>query len=268
MSAWLHQIMTATAWPMERPASYGPFHLIFFFAGLAVSIALAILLSKKGSEKTFNRVMRGVGIFLILTEIYKNLFYIFYMDYTEPPHYVWWIFTWQLCSIPMFLPVIVSFIKPGKVRDAMLDFMLAFNLMSGFVAFTEPSGLTHEYWTLTLHAFIWHMMLVFVGLYIGISGRAAKKLKHYVRAVIVFLILAVIAFLINLAFFDVSNGTINMFYVGPAISPIIVFKSIATKYGWYVNTPIYLACLCLAAFLFYLPFALVNEHKAKKAAAA
>ena len=33
---FLEKLIEATAWPMERPASYGPFHLIFTFVGLAL----------------------------------------------------------------------------------------------------------------------------------------------------------------------------------------------------------------------------------------
>ena len=72
-------------------------------------------------------------------------------------------------------------------------------------------------------------------------------------------ILSAVAFCLNCALWNVSDGTINMFYVGPRISSIIVFKQIATSFGWYVNTPIYMFCLCLAAFLFFLPFCLWNK---------
>jgi len=254
-----------TAWPMVKPTSYGPFHLTFFFVGLAVSILLAYKL-RNTNEKQNKVVLLSVGGFLLLSEIYKHLFYYFVIG---EGNYQWWIFPFQLCSIPMYFCLIIPFLKDGIIKKGMYNFMLAFNLMGGFVSFIEPSGLVHEYWTLTLHAFIWHMLLVFVGLYIGFSKRAGSKLKDYKYAIVTFTILCAIAFSINLilwnkpAAIDNPSGHINMFYIGPEISPIIVFKDIAKNAGWYVNTPIYIACLCLGAFLFYLPFCLWNKKHNK-----
>lgn len=46
-----------------------------------------------------------------------------------------------------------------------------------------------------------------------------------------FLILCGMAFCINLALFRASNGEINMFFVGPANTTLIVFKDIAARFG-------------------------------------
>ena len=163
----------------------------------------------------------------------------------------------------MYLCLIVPFLKEGKVQRAMYHFMTTFNLLGGIMAFAEPSGIIHGYWTLTLHAFIWHMVLIFVGLYLIASGRGAKTMKDYRSSVVLFLVLAAMAFAINLIFWNVSEGTIKMFYVGPAISPLAVFKEIATACGWYVNTPIYLAAVSLGAFLLFLPVYLYERRKRK-----
>ena len=163
----------------------------------------------------------------------------------------------------MYLCLIVPFLKEGKVQRAMYHFMTTFNLLGGIMAFAEPSGIIHGYWTLTLHAFIWHMVLIFVGLYLIASGRGAKTMKDYRSSVVLFLVLAAMAFAINLIFWNVSEGTIKMFYVGPAISPLAVFKDIAKAWGWYVNTPIYLFAVSLGAFLLFLPVYLYERRKRK-----
>lgn len=260
--SFLKHFIEATAWTMEKPKAYGAFHLIFTFVGLAVCILLAYVLRKTG--KRGNRiVLTSVGVFLLLTEIYKQLFYYYHIGEGS---YQWWIFPFQLCSVPMYLCLIAPWLKEGKVQAAMYHFMTTFNLLGGIMAFAEPSGIIHGYWTLTLHAFVWHMILIFVGLYLIASGRGAKTVKDYLSSVVLFLVLAVIAFVINLLFWDVSGGTIKMFYVGPAISPLAVFKDIATNCGWYVNTPIYLVAVSLGAFLLFLPAYLYERRKQKKAA--
>lgn len=260
MDAFLEQFINATAWPMTEPASYGPFHLIFAFVGLAAAALLARRL-RRLSDKGNRILLLTCGIFLLLSEIYKQLFYYYFIGQRS---YQWWIFPFQLCSVPMYLCIIAPLLKPGKVQQGMYNFMMIYNLLGGFMAFVEPSGITHAYWTLTLHAFIWHLILVFIGLYLAFSDRAGKTMKDYKAASVTFLCLSGIAFCINLIFWKAAEGDINMFFVGPRISPLIVFEWIAETFGWYVSTALYLPVVCLGAFLFFLPFHL---HAKKKTAA-
>ena len=153
----------------------------------------------------------------------------------------------------MYLCVIAPFLKKGRIQIGMYNFMTTFNLLGGLMAFIEPSGIVHEYWTLTIHAFLWHMLLIFVGFYLIASGRFAKTKKDYLYAVMTFLCLCVVAFIINLIFWKVSAGDINMFYVGPRNSPLLIFETISEKLGWYVSTVLYIPTVCLGAFLIYLP---------------
>lgn len=245
----LEALIEATAWPMDTPRAYGPFHLTFTAVGLALCILAAYLLRHTGRRGN-RAVLLSVGGFLLLTEIYKQLFYYFHVGEGS---YEWWIFPFQLCSVPMYLCLIAPFLKEGKVQSAMYHFMTTFNLLGGLMAFIEPSGIVHEYWTLTLHAFLWHMLLVFLGFYLIASGRGAKTVRDYRSSVVLFLALAGIAFIINLIFWIPSEGSIKMFYVGPATSPLIVFKSISETCGWLVCDLVYLPAVSLGAFLMFLP---------------
>jgi hypothetical protein len=96
------------------------------------------------------------------------------------------------------------------------------------------------------------MLLVFVGFYLIASGRCCKKATDFKSAAVTFLALCATAFAINLIFRKVSDGTINMFFVGPSDNPLIVFKSIAQSCGWYVATALYISAVCLGAWLIYL----------------
>ena len=247
---WIKRALAATAWGMTPPAPYGAFHLIFFLCGLALCVFAAWRLRGLDGRKS-RRLLIGIGIFLAVCEIYKQLFYFFYIGHGS---YQWWIFPFQLCSIPMYFCIIAPLLKAGRLQKGMYDFMLLFNLLGGFISFLEPSGLVHEYWTLTVHAFLWHLTLIFVGLYLGFSGKAGTALRDYRSAVGTFLGLCLAAFGINLALWKVSGGDINMFFIGPKNSPLIVFSSIAERFGWYVSTLLYIPALCLGAFLVFLLF--------------
>ena len=244
----LDDLFTATAWQTETPKAYGPFHLIFTIVGFSLSIFLAYLF-RNSNDKQNKTILLSAGIFLILTEIYKQLFYVFCINSDE---YSWGIFPFHLCSVPMYLCIIVPFLKNKKMQNGIYSFMMIYNLLGGFMAFVEPSGILHSYVTLTLHASLWHMTLVFIGLYLIASNRGGRTIKDYWASTIIFLILCVIAFLINLIFWDVSNGDINMFFVGPRNSSLIVFKQISERFGWYVSTILYIPTVCFGAYLIFL----------------
>lgn len=139
--------------------------------------------------------------------------------------------------------------------------MMTYNLLGGLMAFIEPSGIVHEYWTLTLHAFVWHMSLVFLGLYLSFSNRAGKTKEDFKLSVITYLVLCVIAFSLNLALWGISDGSVNNFYIGPSNSPLAVFKTICENFGWFVNTLVYIPAVSLGAFLLFLPFYLHAKKK-------
>lgn len=259
---WLGKLISATAWEMVTPKAYGPFHLTFTVIGFALSVYLAWRFRKIG-ERGNRILLSGFGAFLAVCEVYKQLFYYYHIGQGS---YQWWIFPFQLCSVPMYLCLIAPFLKPGKLQRGMYGFMTSYNLLGGIMAFVEPSGIVHPYWTLTLHAFIWHMALVFIGLYLIASGRGGTSVQDYRQATKTFLVLCCLAFTINVLLRGVSNGTVNMFFVGPSNSSLVVFKQISEMFGWYVSTGLYIPTVCLGAFLVFLPTHLYCKRKAAKVA--
>lgn len=245
---YLRDMIAATAWQTETPKAYGLLHIGFMLVGFSLSFFLARKM-KNITDKQNKVLLLSVGILLMLTEVYKQLIYWLVI---EPGEYRWGIFPFHLCSVPMYLCVIAPLLKKGAVQKGMYSFMMLYNLLGGGISFLEPSGLLHPYPTLTAHALIWHMMLVFVGLYLVFSGRGGYEMKDYKRSTVTFLSLCAVAFCINLIFRDVSNGAINMFFVGPSNSSLIVFKQISEMFGWYVSTLIYIPAVCFGAYLLFL----------------
>lgn len=255
----LDKLIEFTAWEMTKPKAYGPFHLIFTFVGITVLLLLAWKL-RNISERGNRILLISVSSFLIITELYKQLFYYYHMENKE---YDFGIFPFQLCSVPMYLCFIAALIKPGKIQNGMYAFMTTFNLLGGIMAFIEPSGIVHDHLTLTLHAFLWHLSLIFIGAYLLFSGRGAKTIRDYLGAVVTFVALCGVAFTINVSLWEVSEGDINMFFVGPRNSSLAVFKQISEKFGWYVSTALYIPAVCLGAYIVYLPARLLHKKKAE-----
>lgn len=236
------------SWPMETPPSYGAFHILFTLIGFTLCSFAAWKL-RKVTDQTANRILLGCGLFLAVAEVLKQFFYYYVMmDHS----YAWGEFPFQLCSIPMYLCLIAPWLKPGKLRRGMYSFMVLYNLLGGAISFAEPSGLLHGHWFLTIHACIWHMLLVFVGLFICLSGRGGNEKADYLGATFTFLALCAVAFGLN-CFVQLGLGEhMNMFFVGPGDSPLAVFKQFSQWFGWYTNTMIYIFAVCLGAYLIFL----------------
>ena len=247
MYAFLDQFFESVAWPMTRPPSYGAFHILYTLIAFSICIFAAWKL-RKVSDKATRWILFSVGFVLAASEVFKQFFYYFaIMD----NYYSWGDFPFQLCSVPMYLCLIAPWLKPGKLQRGMYSFMVLFNLLGGAISFTEPSGLLHEYWFLTCHALIWHTLLVFIGLFLCFSGRGGNQKGDYAGAVGTFLVLCTIAFFLNLTVQQLCDSHMNMFFVGPGDSPIIVFKQFSQWFGWYINTPIYIFAVSLGAYIIY-----------------
>ena len=232
---------------MEPFPSYGAFHILYTLIGFAVCAFLAWRL-RRVSDRCAGRILFSLGVILTLSEVFKQLFYFYVM---KDNAYSWGDFPFQLCSIPMYMCLIAPWLKPGRVQRGMYSFMVLYNLLGGAISFTEPSGLLLDHWFLTVHALIWHMSLVFIGLFICFSKRGGNQRSDYRGATVTFLVLAVTAFGLNCFVQYGLNDHMNMFFVGPGNSPIIVFSQFSEWFGWYISTPIYLFAVCLGAYIVF-----------------
>ena len=152
----------------------------------------------------------------------------------------------------MYLCPAAAFLREGKLRPAIYDFLASFCFVGGIISLAADGGLMREYWTMTLHSLTWHLILVFLGLYLGLSKRAGAGGKRgFLRACAVFFTLAAAAFCVNAAMMDISRGTIDMFFVGPGPMNVVVYADIAKVTGRPLVTLIYLATITLAAWISY-----------------
>lgn len=244
----LDTFFESIAWTMTPPAAYGAFHILYTLIGFAVCGVAAWKL-RHVSQRTSRSILFGIGVVLAVSEIFKQFFYFFAI---KDNVYSWGDFPFQLCSVPIYLCLIAPWLKPGKLQRGMYSFMVLYNLLGGAISFTEPSGLLLDRWFLTVHALMWHMLLVFIGLFLCFSKQGGNRREDYCYATWTFLGLCAIAFGLN-CFVQYGLGEhMNMFFVGPGNSPIVVFSQFSQWFGWYVNTPIYIFAVCLGAYLVFL----------------
>lgn len=119
-------------------------------------------------------------------------------------------------------------------------------------------GLMHPYITLTLHAFVWHILLLFVGFFIGFSRHGDTSLSGFIKTLPILLICIGAATLLNVLFH--SYGDINMFYISPyKITTQPVFSQIMKRTGIWIGNLLYITAMCITAFLIHRMFATIRR---------
>ena len=206
---------------------------------LAVSAAWKL---RRLDDRAFDRLVAGLGIFLAVTEIFKQIC----LFRAAGGHYDWWYFPFQLCSMPMYMCLACTFSHSGRVRRLLCTFMHNFSLLGALAVIFDTSGLYHESLLLTAHSFLWHILIIFLGALIGFSGRMDVSWKGYRDSALLFLALCAAATGINV--WAHPFGDINMFYITPySPSNQVVFRGIARCLGTIPTDLIYVGCIASGA---------------------
>ena len=238
------QFLALTAWRMQTPKPYSAFVLSLTTVGIFLAVCTAIFLAKYSSRKIFC----FCGMFLAISEVYKQGFLYGIVNHQT---YDWWYFPFQLCSVPMYLCLILTFLPDNRcprIRTLLCTFIQDFGLLGGIAALAEPTGLLHPYWTLTLHGLCWHFLLIFLGLYCCLSGQSDTTRSGFWKMLPLFGLCALLATCINVATHPYGNA--DMFYISPYYpNGQIVFHQIALKIGVTAGNLFYLLGVVVGAFL-------------------
>ncbi len=255
----------------SRPEPYGLFHLAFVALSLVLIVTLCYLM-RKNSDKTFRIVLFSIGTLLLLSEAYKQLYYLYVAG---GEGYDWYIFPFQLCSVPMYLSVAVGCMRKSKVRDAICEYLASIGFLGGIMAYAEPSGILNGYYFTLIHSCIWHALLIFIALYILFTGNAGRSIRDYKKALAVLGGVVLSATAMNLVFHE--KPSFNMCYISPYYNtPLAVFSSFDTilqgvlgQYGGRIfSILIYLLALVLGGGLIALVACLIVKRVCRKQATA
>lgn len=195
------------------------------------------------------------GLFLAVSEAYKQLFLYYAINQRS---YDWWFFPFQLCSLPMYFCLMLPLLKSKAARATACTFMQDFNLLGGIAALLVPEGFTGIHWTLTLHGYAWHAMLIFIGIYIWRTGLSDLSDKGYLKTLPVFLTCCLAATLINIL--APGHGRADMFYISPYYpNTQAVFHEIALAIGIHPANFLYLSAICLGGYIIHRVFNLLSK---------
>lgn len=211
------------------------------------------------TEERAVRILNRLGWFLLVCEIYKQIFLYYIIN---QQNYDWWFFPFQLCSLPMYLGLLLPALKKGSFRTMLCTFMQDFGLLGGIAALLVSDGFRHIHWSLTLHGYLWHLILILMSLVIFCSGLSDLSFKGFLRTLPFFAFCCCIATFINLT--APEHGTADMFYISPYHPSVqLLIHDIALQYGILTGHLVYLTAVCLGACLIHKGFAILR-HSGKK----
>ncbi|MBP3852178.1 MAG: YwaF family protein [Erysipelotrichaceae bacterium] len=149
------------------------------------------------------------GIVLLISEIWKQV----YLTYIHG-YYMWWHFPLQICSLPMYLCLLLPHTK--KYRYDILNYLMTFGMVGGIAGLIGSFGLKYPRLSLSLHSIIWHVYLIVIGWVSGhIWMRVRRQRKDFKGACKIFALTAVLAYLINKAVYPYAG--INLFYLNAKV---------------------------------------------------
>ncbi len=249
------KLIEYTAWHMDPPVMFGRLHFILLILTVAAAFLCAHA-AKSLDDKGRIRLLCGCGWLLAAMEVYKQ-FFIWHV--VNNGVYDWWYFPFQLCSVPMYMCMMLPLLSRMPVlRGSVLTFMTGYTFVSAAAALIYPQDFLRSYVTLTAHGFIWHGILLFISLTLILSGMPDLSRRGILRSVILFLLLCTAAVCINIyaeplmrsasASGALSSGYAAMFYLNPYhISPQPVIDTIQESAGIPAGLALYIAAVTAAA---------------------
>ncbi|MGN0293574.1 MAG: hypothetical protein ACI4D3_06170 [Lachnospiraceae bacterium] len=231
--------------------------------GICISIAAAVFCSRLSPDSR-RKLLILSACFFTGSEIVKQ-----FLLYTgNNGHYIWWYFPFQLCSMPLYLlPAALLFSRSQTCRQTqqiVFTFLADFGTLAGIFAFCDTSGMQYHLPVLTAHSYLWHFLMIFTGILLGLSPELRGS---FLPSCFLFLSCAGIASVINFLFH--SYGSINMFYIS-LWEPVTqaVFRNIAAVTGDFLCHIIYLAAIAAGAGILHLIFGWINAETSSHSSSA
>lgn len=211
--------------------------------------------------QTFFRIC---GMLMLFSEIWKQACLTFFLNHGS---YDWRYFPFQLCSVPMYVLLVLPYAKSPFLRRTFLTFLMTFGLLGGIAVFADTSGLHYPIPALTFHSYAWHVLLIWIGIlaafvyelegYASLSNVDRKEPsvppypQDFKRAALFYLACCAVAAGIN--HMCGRFGIINMFYINPAYRmEQIIFYDLVPLLGNLTVIFLYIGMTILGAGLLFL----------------
>ena len=238
---------------MERPTSFGWFHLLFWGLTILFAVLLCVF-HKKDNPDRVRKVVLSVAITVIILEIYKQINYSFSYENGISFDYQWYAFPWQFCSTPMYVGLLAGLFKKGKVHDALCAYLATYAMFAGLCVMIYPNDIYTTTIGINIQTSVCHGTMISIAIYLLYSGHVKLQHKTMLKAMSVFACAMGIAMLLNeIAHKSELEETFNMFYISPYFEGTLpVYSNVQAIVPFPFCTIIYFAVFSLAAYLILL----------------
>lgn len=242
---------------MNEPSSFGWFHFLWIFLTIFGIFGL-YKLKKNYNDKQLKKVLLIYGIIALVLELIKQIMWSFNYDSITKIvtwKYEWYAFPFQLCTTPIFISIICSFLKKGKVRDSLLSFMAFVTILGSIATIIIPDSCFVSDIMVNIHTMWLHCGSLVVSIYLLMSGEVKINVNNLIKSILVFIGFIIIALILNILVYNSSilNGdTFNMFYISPYfISTLPVFDIIQKSFPYPLFLTTYICVISTGAFVVY-----------------
>lgn len=241
---------------IEQPKAWSLVHILVLLL-VFMGVLIAIKVAKKVNDKQGNLIVFSTGVFLIAIETYKQFFYTFiYYEGT----YGWEYFPYQFCSVPMFLAVLLPFLKEGKVKKAGYYFLATQGAAAGLGILFFPDAIFSGNLSMLIHTSLWHGLQGIIGIFIGVWQKFGSSHKELYGGAIVCAVIFILALIFNIVGYHTlgpKGYKIHALQISPYYeSTLYVFDDIIRYTNFTIGYISYYLTINLAGTIFWLGYKL------------
>ena len=243
---------------METPLTFGWYHILWICLTL-IAIIILYFNRKKYSERQLKIVLGTYGIITLVLELAKQLIWSFNYDpvsMTITWDYQWYAAPFQLCTTPMYIAIICLFLNKNKLRDSLLSYVAYFTILGSIATIIMPDSCFCSDVLVNIHTMYLHCGSLVVSVYLLFTKEIDINLKNLLSGFVIFLILATIANILNISFYNfgiIGNETFNMFYISPYfISVLPIYDVIQETVPYFVYLLLYIISIYLGGSVIFI----------------
>ena len=227
------------------PGAYSWFHLLWIGIMIVACVVISLTIARKHNAKTDRIVISVCSVILTGCEVFKQLFWFEFYGY-----YRFEIFPFQFCSVPIYVAIVASVIPWDKAREICYRFLAFYGIIGGLAVMLVPNAVLYTYFVpMSLHAMLWHALLVVMGVYLIVSRGYGKKLREMAAPAIMFLGFVALAIIGNVLVYKLHLGTdacqpgdnLSMFYISPCYTTQLPLLGTVQQ----ISYPLFVLCYLL-----------------------
>ena len=248
----MEQILHFLQGEMETPGVFSWFHFVMLIPIIILTIFISMFF-KNTSEKIYKRILLIFWIILLILELFKQLLLSFH--YGNPSYWSYSTrdFPFSICSLSIYLLPFILFMnkeKHPKIIDSINGYLCFISLFSGLVVCLYTNMVMTRMIYINIQSLLHHGSQVILGVFIYVYNRTSISIRTVYRSLILFVITAIIAIIINISFYP---QFINMFFINPMfITNLPVGNVVQEKAGYAVYLILFLLLIGVTTLLTYV----------------